>query len=139
MDSLQNIYQVMKAGIAIVGAGVSHLLGGWDLSLKVLAMFVVCDYITGVAAAWYEKKLNSTTGFFGIAKKVFLFIPIALAYWLDQVLGQDILRNLAIWFYLANEGLSVMENLGRMGIFVPPPMVEALQKLKKEEGEKLPR
>lgn len=139
MDSLQNIYQVMKTGIAIVGAGVSYLLGGWDLSLKALVLFVVCDYITGVSAAWHEKKLNSSVGAWGIAKKILLFVPIVLAYWLDQVLGQDILRNLAIWFYLANEGLSVMENLGRMGIFVPSPMVEALQKLKKEEGEKLPR
>jgi len=136
LDNLQDIIQYLKIGVAFVGAGISHLLGGWDLALKVLVLFVVCDYITGLSAAWYEKKLDSSIGFFGIAKKVFLFIPIALAYWLDHVLGQDILRNVAIWFYLANEGLSILENLGRMEIIVPPSVVEALQQLKNREGTK---
>ena len=65
-----------------------------------------------------------------------MFVPIAVAYALDLALGQDILRSLAIWFYMANEGLSILENLGRTGVPIPGPLKLALEQLKKKgEGE----
>jgi len=127
---MENIWLYLKYVFAVVGAAISWLLGGWDLALQVLVIFVVFDYITGVVAAWHEKTLDSNIGFFGIAKKIMLFIPVALGYWLDMFTGQEILRNLAIFFYMANEGISVLENLGRCGIAIPPALLSALEQLK---------
>ncbi|HHV41965.1 MAG TPA: phage holin family protein [Clostridiaceae bacterium] len=118
---------------AIVGGTITALLGGWDIMLQVLVGFVVADYITGLIAAWYEKKLNSDVGLRGIAKKVLLFVPVAIGFWLDQILGQEILRNLSIWFYIANEGLSILENLTTVGVPFPPALADALEQLKAKE------
>ncbi|MDD5487226.1 MAG: phage holin family protein [Dehalococcoidales bacterium] len=119
--------------IAVVGAALSWLLGGWDLALQILVIFVVMDYITGLCAAWREKSIDSNVGFYGIAKKVLLFVPIAIGYWLDQFTGQEILRNIAIFFYMANEGISILENLGRCGVDIPPAILEALKQLKNKD------
>lgn len=133
---MENGLTYVKGGIAVVGAALSTILGGWDLSLKVLVMFVVLDYFTGIAAAYYKKELSSKVGANGITRKIFLFIPVVMAFYLDQLSGREIFRNLAIWFYTANEGLSVLENLGRIGVLVPPGLLNALQQLKsKGEGD----
>lgn len=119
---------------ALLGGVITWLLGGWDMALQVLILFVALDYFTGLVAAWCEKKLDSSIGAKGIAKKILLFIPIAIACALDRALGQDILRSLAIWFYIANEGLSIVENLGRAGVPIPEPLKVALEQLK-QKGE----
>jgi toxin secretion/phage lysis holin len=133
---MNNIITGIKVAFALIGGWITAVLGGWDTALQVLVLFVVLDYITGLIAAWYEKKLDSRIGFRGIAKKILLFVPVALGYWLDVLLGQEILRSLAIWFYLANEGLSMLENLGRCGVPVLAPLKDALEQLKKK-GEKV--
>lgn len=125
----------VKCGVGLVGGLLVGFLGGWDTALKVLCLFVLLDYLTGVAAAWYEKKLDSNIGFKGIAKKILLFVPIAVAYWLDVVLHTQILRSLAICFYVANEGLSILENLARAGVAIPTPLKVALEQLKKQSQE----
>ena len=133
---MSNILSWLKAAFALIGGWVTAALGGWDTALQVLVLFVVMDYITGLIAAWYENRLNSRVGFRGIAKKILLFVPVAVGYWLDVLLGQEILRSLAIWFYLANEGLSMLENLGRCGVPILAPLKDALEQLKKKgEGE----
>ena len=124
-----------KYSIALVGGLLTSLLGGWDMALQVLVLFVVLDYITGLVAAYGEQNLNSRVGFRGIAKKILLFVPVAVAYWLDMLLGQEILRSLAIFFYIANEGLSMMENLGRAGVPFPEQIQEALEQLKGDESK----
>lgn len=129
---VNNVLTWFKCVFAFVGGAITVALGGWDLALQVLALFVVLDYITGLVAAWYRKVLNSRVGFRGICKKVLLFIPIAICYALDQVIGQEILRSLAIFFYIANEGLSITENLGLCGVPVPVPLLDALEQLKKK-------
>ena len=129
---MSNTLTWIKGVFALVGGSITAVLGGWDLALQVLVLFVVLDYITGLVAAWYRKVLNSWVGFRGICKKVLLFIPIAICYALDQVIGQEILRSLAIFFYLANEGLSITENLGLCGVPVPVPLLDALEQLKKK-------
>lgn len=122
----------LKAAIATVGCYITTTLGGWDLALQVLVLFVVLDYLVGLIAAWTEKSLDSRIGFRGIAKKILLFVPIAICYALDQVLGQEILRSLAIFFYIANEGLSIVENLGRAGVPVPAALGGALEQMKRK-------
>ena len=131
---MSNFLVTLKYSVALVGGLLTTLLGGWDLALQVLVLFVVLDYATGLIAAYGEQNLDSRVGFRGIAKKILLFIPVAVAYWLDMLLGQEILRNLAIFFYIANEGLSMMENLGRAGVPFPEQIQEALEQLKKAEG-----
>ncbi len=133
---MNNVLTWFKCVFAFVGGTITAALGGWDLALQVLVLFVVLDYITGLVAAWYSKTLNSQVGFRGICKKVLLFIPVAICYALDQVLGQEILRSLAIFFYIANEGLSITENLGLCGVPVPAQLMGALEQLKQRgEGE----
>ena len=131
---MSNFLVTLKYSVALVGGLLTTLLGGWDVALQVLVLFVVLDYATGLIAAYGEQNLDSRVGFRGIAKKILLFIPVAVAYWLDMLLGQEILRNLAIFFYIANEGLSMMENLGRAGVPFPEQIQEALEQLKKAEG-----
>ena len=132
---MSNFLVWTKYFIALVGGFLTSLLGGWDMALKVLVLFVVLDYATGLVAAYGEQNLNSRVGFRGIAKKILLFIPIAVAYWLDMLLGQEVLRSLAIFFYIANEGLSMMENLARAGVPFPEQIQEALEQLK-GDGER---
>lgn len=133
---MESVLTWLKIAFALLGGTITVLLGGWDLALQVLVLFVVMDYVTGLVAAWYSKTLNSQVGFKGICKKVLLFIPIAICYALDQVIGQEILRSLAIFFYMANEGLSITENLGLCGVPVPEPLMGALEQLKQRgEGE----
>lgn len=129
--------EVLKYLVAVVGAAISWMLGGWDLALQILVIFVVMDYVTGVCAAWHTKTLDSNVGLYGIAKKILLFVPIALGYWLDQFTGQEILRNIAIFFYMANEGISILENLGRCGVAIPPALLEALAQLKKKTDKSI--
>ncbi|MBW2672569.1 MAG: phage holin family protein [Deltaproteobacteria bacterium] len=134
---MDNLIPSIKAAVAIVGGLLVGLLGGWDVALKILVIFVVMDYIAGLTAAWYEKKLDSNVGLRGIAKKILLFVPVAIGYWLDILLGAEILRNLAIFFYIANEGLSILENLSRMDIPIPGVIKDALDQIKKKsEGTK---
>ncbi|SMB97924.1 holin, Cph1 family [Thermanaeromonas toyohensis ToBE] len=131
---MENIGSYVKWTIATIGGLLTGLLGGWDVALKVLVLFVVLDYITGLTAAWYEKRLNSDVGLKGIAKKILLFVPVAVGYWLDIALGTEVLRSLAIFFYIANEGLSILENLSRAGVAVPAPLKAALEQLKEKQG-----
>ncbi len=134
-EGMENALAWSKYAAALAGAGLSWLLGGWGIMMQVLVLFVVLDYISGLAAAYSEQNLDSRVGFKGIAKKILLFVPVAVAYWLDMLLGQEILRNLAIFFYIANEGLSMMENLGRAGVPFPGQIQTALEQLKKVEGD----
>lgn len=125
----------VKPAVALIGGGLTALLGGWDMALQVLVLFVVADYVVGLIAAAVEHKLDSRVGFRGIARKVLLFVPVAIGYNLDKLLGQEILRSLAIWFYIANEGLSILENAGRAGVPIPRALQDALEQLGKEGSE----
>ncbi len=124
----------LKWAAAMVGGTISALLGGWDVMLRVLVLFVVVDYVVAVIAAAMHGELNSAIGFRGIAKKILLFVPVGVAVCLDQVLGYDILRNLAIFFYIANEGLSILENSSKAGVPYPPGLLSTLEQLK-QKGE----
>lgn len=132
MERYENFLLYGKGIVTFIGTVVSWLLGGWDMALQILVLFVVADYLTGLCAAWREKSLDSNVGFYGIAKKILLFVPIAIGYWLDLLTGQEILRNICIFFYMANEGLSILENLGRCGVDIPSFLQKALLQLKEK-------
>jgi toxin secretion/phage lysis holin len=125
---MENLF---KTAIAVGGAAASYLFGGWSTLLGVLLTFVVIDYVSGVIAAGAEGKLKSKVGLIGIARKVFIFAMVAIAHLVDSALGdQHVLRDATIFFYLANELLSIIENAGRVGLPVPAPIQKAVEVLK---------
>lgn len=132
---MDNVLKYLKTAIAVAGAAFTAFLGGWDIMLRVLVLFVAIDYVVGVTAAWFEKKLSSETGAKGIIKKFLLFVIVALAFQVDRAIGQEIFRSLAIWFYLANEALSIIENAGRCGVPIPAFLRTALEQMKQKADE----
>lgn len=122
---------IFKTICSIGGALASYLFGGWSALLGVLLAFVAIDYVTGVLAASIEGKLNSSIGWKGITRKVLIFIMVAVANFVDRALGDShIFRDATIFFYLANELLSIVENVGRAGLPVPAVIQQAIQVLK---------
>lgn len=112
-------------------------LGGWTFPLQVLVTFIVLDYLSGVAAAWVRRDLSSHVGARGIAKKVGILALVGVGHLLDQVLGlgAPVMRTAVIWFYIANEGLSIIENLSDLGIPVPESVRGALARMRNESGK----
>lgn len=108
-----------------------YLLGGVDVALKSLIIIMIIDYITGVISAFYNKKLNSKIGLKGILKKFCYLCVVALSVVIDRLTGQaGIVRTLVIYFFVANDGLSIIENLAEMNIKLPQKLIESLEQLK---------
>lgn len=123
---------IINAGIAGIGTVMSYLIGGWDSVLKILAVAIAIDYITGIMCATYNKNLSSEIGWKGLMKKAAIFLVVILAHQLDLVVAIEnpVFRTMACYFYIGNEGISVTENLGLMGIQLPGGLENALKKLK---------
>jgi toxin secretion/phage lysis holin len=133
-----DIKDIMKYVVAIGGSLVTYLFGGWSALIQILVAFVVIDYVTGVLAAGINGKLNSNIGLKGIAKKVFIFIIVACGHLVDNAMGtQDIVRDAAIYFYIANELISILENAGEIGLPVPDILKNSIDRLK-GKGEDTP-
>ncbi|WP_082967742.1 phage holin family protein [Paenibacillus oryzae] len=125
-----------KITIAAGGAVASYLFGGWSIMLSILLTFVIIDYCTGLAAAAKEGKLRSDVGLWGIAKKVMIFGIVTVAHLIDTALGEaHLFRDTAIFFYLSNELLSLIENAGRIGAPIPPALQRAVEVLKSKSGD----
>ncbi|RJG26719.1 holin family protein [Paenibacillus thiaminolyticus] len=132
---MERLDLVLKTAFATSGGIASFLFGGWPALLNVLIVVVAVDYVTGVMAAGAEGKLKSSIGLIGIARKVFIFMVVAVAHQVDSVLGdQHLLRDAAIFFYLANELLSIIENGGRLGMPLPPVIKQAVEVLRGKGG-----
>lgn len=127
----------VKRILLVIGGAITTILGGWDMLLKTLVFLVITDYVLGITAAGINGEINSSVGFKGIFRKVMLFVPVGVAYALDRVLGSEVLRNMAIWFYIGNEGISIIENLGKAGVPIPKFMREILVQLRdtSDKGE----
>ncbi|MGF9711705.1 phage holin family protein [Paenibacillus naphthalenovorans] len=120
---------------AAIGISVNYAFGGWSESLSFLGMLVIADYVTGISAAIKEGTgLNSNTGFWGICKKAFMFLVIAILHRADILIGTDVLMIGAIYFYIANELVSIIENLGRLNFPLPPQLKQIVGVLK-SKGE----
>ena len=114
---------------------VVYYLGGLDMALKTLLILMVLDYITGICKSIVNKKVNSIIGLKGIIKKVGYLILVALSFLLDGFVGDTgAIRNLVVYFFVANEGISILENWGAMGLPLPSKILEVLEQLKKENG-----
>lgn len=130
---------VIKWGAAAVGGFTSFLYGGWSTLLTALAVIVAVDYISGLAAAYKEGKdnpndetkgLNSEVGFWGLAKKGLMFLIVGMAHHIDIILDVNVLMVGSIYFFIANEIISISENLGRAGINFPDQLKDVITVLK---------
>lgn len=112
-----------------------YLLGGWDIAIQSLIIVMVIDYLTGIASAVYNKQLSSKIGFKGIIKKFCYLLVVALSVVIDNLTGQSgIIRSLVIYFFVANDGLSIIENMAEMNIKLPKKLIDSLKQIK-EKGE----
>lgn len=121
-----------------VGTTATALLGGWDLPLKVLVISVVCDILTGLwKGFFFEEKFSSKRMREGFTTKFGYFIVIVLAVQFDALLFEHpMLRTVAVWFYIYTEGVSVLENLARIGVPIPNEIVRRLSALQGKGGDK---
>ena len=112
------------------------LVGGIDSALISLAVVMLIDYITGVSSAIYNKKLNSKIGLKGIIKKLCYLGGVGLAVIVDKICGQTgVFRTLVIYFLIANDGISIIENMAEMNIPLPKKLIKILEQLKKDNDE----
>lgn len=136
MKEFWNVIQLVFTGI---GGWLGYFLGGCDGLVFALLLFVVIDYITGVMCAVADKKLSSAVGFKGICRKVLIFLLVGIANILDvEVIGTgSVLRTAVIFFYISNEGVSLLENAGHLGLPIPAKIKDVLEQLHdRAESEK---
>lgn len=119
--------------LATLGWLIIYLLGGWDVALQCLVIAIALDYVSGITRAFVTKTLSSRIGFQGLLKKMGLLLIVMLGTLIDRVTGDTgAIRTLVIYYFVANEGLSILENLGQAGVPIPPAIKKALKALRKE-------
>ena len=128
---MKELWYTAQVIFAAIGGWLGYFLGGCDGLLIALVVFVAVDYITGVMCAVSDKKLSSEVGFKGICRKVLIFLLVGIANIVDvQVIGTgSVLRTAVIFFYLSNEGVSLLENAAHLGLPVPEKMKDILAQL----------
>ena len=136
---MKTVWNTVQFSFAAVGGFLGWFLGGCDGLLYALIAFVTVDYVTGVMCAVVDRKLSSSVGFKGIFRKVLIFIMVGIAHILDtQVIGNgSVLRTAVIFFYISNEGVSLLENASYLGLPVPEPVKTVLKQLHdRSEGKR---
>ena len=128
------IMTALKSGCALFAAGVTAIFGGWDMLMTALVAMALADYVTGLIAAGISGSLDSRVGWKGILKKLLIFVAVAVAATVDMATGLEgyPLRAAACLFYIGNEGISIVENLGRAGVPIPARLAALFQRLKDE-------
>ena len=135
---MKDVWNVVQVVFAAVGGGIGWFFGELDGFFYALLAFVVIDYLTGVMCAIADRNLSSEVGFRGIFRKVLIFVMVGAGHILDaQVIGSgDALRTAVIFFYISNEGVSLLENAAHIGLPVPEKLKEVLAQLHdREKGD----
>lgn len=136
---MKEFWNGVQVVFTVIGGWLGYFLGGCDGLIVALVVFVVMDYVTGVMCAIADKNLSSEVGFKGICRKVLIFILVGIANILDvQIIGTgSVLRIAIIFFYISNEGVSLLENASHLGLPVPEKLKVVLKQLhdKSETGE----
>lgn len=123
--------------VAALATLATYLFGGWDVALITLIVFMVLDYLTGVIIAINNNKLSSAVGMKGISKKMLIILILIGAVCLDRLIGNEtyIFRTLVCYFYIANEGISLLENAANLGLPIPEKLKEVLEQLKEGKAK----
>lgn len=132
---MKNIIETIQMIFASIGGCIGWILGGADGFLYALIAFVVIDYLTGIMASILEQKLSSEVGFRGIFKKILTFVLVGVAHIIDYYLvgGSSVIRTAVIFFYISNEGISILENTAKIGLPIPDKLRNILEQLKEEK------
>ncbi|UHA76161.1 phage holin family protein [Paenibacillus sp. 481] len=124
----------------VCGVVLTFMFGEWTHLLTLFMLTIAVDYISGIAASLREGKgLSSLVGFWGLARKAFMLLIITLAHHMDNALGTSWIKDGSIYFYLANELISITENYGRLGLPLPTKIRNIIASLKSEPDKELPR
>lgn len=132
---MKELWNTLQLVLAAVGAYLGWFLGGMDGLIYAMLVFVIADYATGVMCAISDRHLSSETGFKGICKKIFIFVLIGVANLIDIYIikSGSMLRTATIFFYLSNEGISLLENAAHLGLPVPKKIKDILKQLNEKE------
>lgn len=136
---MKDFWNIIQLIFAAIGGWLGYFLGGWDGALYALITFITVDYITGVMCAVTDRRLSSEIGFKGICRKVIILTLVGVGSILDhQVVGSgSVLRTAVIFYYLSNEGISILENAAHLGLPVPEKLKNVLEQLKNDKkGDK---
>lgn len=133
---MEKVVDYLKTIVAAIGTGFTWLFGAWDTPLTALILFMSLDYISGLTRGYVNKELSSDVGLKGIARKAMILIVLIVAVMLDRLLnnGTWVFRTLICYFYIANEGISLLENGAALGLPIPEKLKDALIQLR--EGKK---
>jgi len=134
---MKNLITILQTIFATAGGYVGWFLGGVDGFMYALITFVVIDYLTGLMVAVLEKKLSSQIGFRGIFKKVLIFAFVGIGNIIDVYIIKNgsAIRTAVIFFYISNEGISIIENATKIGLPIPQKLKDILEQINKEEGK----
>jgi len=144
MSNAKSIYYTVLAGIAAIGGVASQYLGGWDQLTQLLAWAMAIDYLTGAlcAAVWHKSPKTATggyesrAGFKGLIRKGVIILIVMIAAELDKLANTTAMRTATILFFAANDGMSILENLGIMGVPYPPALKNAFEVLRRKSEDK---
>lgn len=127
--------KIFDSVVAIIATFFTWIFGTWDIAIAILIIFMVLDYLTGVIVAYQNRTLNSEVGFKGLIKKCMILVILIVAVMLDRLLntGTWVFRTLVCYFYIANEGISLLENVSNLGVKIPEKLKDALEQLNKED------
>lgn len=135
--------ETLYKGLIAVPAGIAgFLFGGWSVLLTILSVLVIIDYASGLAAAGVNGEMKSKVGYIGITRKVFIFVIVTVAHMIDLLLIESgiemgfLVMTVAIVFYCINELISITENAGKMGVYVPEAITKAIELLKQQNKSK---
>lgn len=135
MKKMEKLFNLISLVFGFVGGIITYCLGGWDTTLKTIVFLAIADYGLGLCKGIFLKKLSSEIGFKGLLKKIVMFIVIAVAFAVQNLMGNTVpLREVVIMFYIANEGISILENAA---IFIPIPdkLRSVLLQLREKDSE----
>lgn len=126
---------IWGAAAGMFGLLTAQLFGEWTTALDTLLTLMILDYISGLLAAYINPglALNSQKGFKGIARKIFILLIVALAHHIDVALGTSEIITVAVWFYIGNEGLSIIENAAKAGVPIPDSLRNSLEQLSRQK------
>lgn len=129
---MDKINDYVKIGVTFIGTSFTWLFGTWDKALMVLCLFIVMDYFSGLIKGILTKTLSSDVGLHGIARKGIIFFVLAIAVALDRLMNNEawVFRTMVCWFYTANEGISILENVTQAGLPVPQFIKDFLIQIK---------
>jgi toxin secretion/phage lysis holin len=133
---MSNVEFTFRGIVAVIGSAIAWFFGGWDTAIIALITMITIDYVTGVVAAIINKQLSSAVGFKGLAKKGCILLIVGMGATVDKLTGKPIVESALTIYYIVNEGISILENMGRIGVPYPDWLKNVIMAL--NSGSKVP-